>query len=82
MRTTLTLDDDVAIGLERLRRSRNAQFKALVNEVLRLGLRHMNAQPTRGGTFHTTAVDLGRPRLPSIDNVSEVLAATEGEAFR
>jgi len=38
MRTTLTLDDDVAAALERLRRTRNASLKDLVNEALRRGL--------------------------------------------
>jgi hypothetical protein len=38
MRTTLTLDDDVAVQLERLRRARDANLKDLVNEALRLGL--------------------------------------------
>ena len=32
MRTTLTLDDDVAAILERLRKSRDASLKDLVNE--------------------------------------------------
>jgi Ribbon-helix-helix protein, copG family len=38
MRTTLTLDDDVAAALERLRKSRDASLKDLVNEALRRGL--------------------------------------------
>jgi hypothetical protein len=38
MRTTLTLDDDVAAVLERLRKSRDANLKDLVNEALRRGL--------------------------------------------
>jgi len=39
MRTTLTLDDDVTVQLERLRRARDASLKDLVNEALRRGLR-------------------------------------------
>ena len=38
MRTTLTIDDDVAAELERLRKARDAGLKDLVNEALRLGL--------------------------------------------
>jgi ribbon-helix-helix CopG family protein len=41
MRTTLTLDDDVAAILERLRKSRDASLKDLVNEALRRGLKDM-----------------------------------------
>jgi hypothetical protein len=45
MRTTLTIDEDVAVELQRLRRTRNANLKDLVNKALRLGLRQMNDRP-------------------------------------
>src|SRR5581483_8502264 len=35
MRTTLTLDDDVAKALERLRKVRGDSFKSLINQALR-----------------------------------------------
>ncbi|MFP5345784.1 MAG: ribbon-helix-helix protein, CopG family [Actinomycetes bacterium] len=38
MRTTLTLDDDVAEGLRRLARERNLSFKEAVNSTIRAGL--------------------------------------------
>lgn len=82
MRTTLTLDDDVAATLERLRRKRNVGLKALVNEVLREGLRQMRSRPTRTEPFRTHAVALGRLRIGSVDNVAEALAIAEGEAFK
>ena len=44
MRTTLTLDNDVAAVLERLRKSRNASLKELVNEALRRGLKEISAR--------------------------------------
>ena len=37
-RNTLTLDDDNAIRLERLRVARDVSFKEIVNDVLRKGL--------------------------------------------
>jgi hypothetical protein len=43
MRTTLTLDVDVAALLERVRRARNATLKDTVNEALRRALRGMAA---------------------------------------
>ena len=43
MRTTLTLDDDVAAALERLRRARDASLKDVVNEVLRRGLSELGS---------------------------------------
>jgi hypothetical protein len=38
MRTTLTLDPDVAAQLERRRRERHSSLKAEVNHLLRVGL--------------------------------------------
>lgn len=82
MRTTLTLDDDVAAALQRLRRARGGGLKALVNEALREGLKHLSARPTRRERFRTQVVDLGRLRVGSIDNIGEALAIAEGEAFK
>jgi Ribbon-helix-helix protein, copG family len=82
VRTTLTLDDDVAAALDRLRRARGATLRTLVNEVLREGLRQMRARPARGAPFRTQSVDLGRPRCGGLDNVADALAIAEGEGFR
>jgi hypothetical protein len=81
MRTTLTLDDGVAVQLERLRRARGASLKDLVNEALRRGLRDLSAPPRRRKAFRTRAFHLGKP-LISIDNVAEALAYPEGESFK
>jgi hypothetical protein len=82
MRTTLTLDDDVAALLERLRKERNAGWKDLVNDALRRGLAEITAPPKRREPFRTRSVDLGRARLANIDNIAEALATAEGESFR
>lgn len=82
MRTTLTLDDDVAAALERLRQARDASLKDVVNEALRRGLKDMTAPAARRAPFHTRSVDCGRVLIGSIDNIAELLAAVEGEAFR
>ncbi len=83
MRTTLTLDDDVAAALDRLRKTRKASLKDLVNEVLRRGLKEMmRARPKRREPLRTQAVALGRLRIGSIDNVAEALAIAEGESFK
>jgi hypothetical protein len=82
MRTTLSLDDDVAALLERLRRERAESFKDLVNEALRRGLRQMSSRQPRRQQFRTRAVDLGRCRLGSVDNITEALAALEDESFK
>ena len=81
MRTTLTIDTDVAAELERLRQGRNVNFKELVNDVLRRGLRDITAQKRRK-PFRTRSVDCGRLLIDSVDNVAEVLAYAEGEEFK
>jgi len=82
MRTTLSLDEDVAAMLERLRKTRDENFKDLVNEALRRGLRQMAARPRRRTPFRTRTVSLGRCKLGGIDNISEVLATAEDESFK
>lgn len=82
MRTTLTLDEDVAAMIERLRKSRNDSLKGLINEALRHGLKQMSGRPKRREPFRTRAVSLGRCRLGSVDNVAEVLAIAEGDSFK
>lgn len=82
MRTTLTLDDDVAARIERLRRQRDASLRDIVNDALRRGLDDLSRRSKQKEPFKTQSVDLGRLRLPSIDNISESLVAAEGEAFR
>jgi hypothetical protein len=82
MRTTLTLDDDVAAVLERLRRSWNASLKQLINEALRRGLQEMTGRPKRGEQVRTRSVALGRVLIASIDDVGEALAIAEGETYK
>lgn len=81
MRTTLTIDDDVAVQLERLRRSRDVSLKELVNEALRRGLHEMIARPKKREPFRTRTFKMGRC-LVNIDNVAEAIAYAEGEDFK
>jgi len=81
MRTTLSLDDDVAAQLERLRHTRSASLKELVNEALRRGLREMNAPPKKRKAFRTRSFRMGK-QLINIDNIAETLAYLEGEGFK
>lgn len=81
MRTTLTIDDDIAAVLERLRRTRNRSLKAVVNEALRRGAREMESAPKKRKPFRTRTVNLGPPKIP-LDNVAEALAIAEGEWYR
>lgn len=76
----MTIEEDVAVELERLRRERDQNLKDLVNDALRRGLREMRARPKRK-PFHTTGHDLGS-FLVNVDNAAEAIAHAEGEKFK
>ena len=64
VRTTITLDDDVAARLEQLRRERGSSFKEIVNDTLRAGLQERRvARAYRAPTYRMgvrPGVDLDR----------------------
>jgi Arc/MetJ family transcription regulator len=82
MRTTLTIDDDIAIQLDRLRRSGSASLKELVNEALRRGLREMGTRRKSRVPFRTQPIKGVKPLVDNVDNVAEALAYAEGEGFK
>jgi hypothetical protein len=82
MRTTLTLDEDVAAKLKAEARRAGRPFRDVVNETLRRGLLgKRNAAVV--ADFRVEARDLGdlRPGL-SIDNVAELIERIEGPLHR
>ncbi len=81
MRTTLTLDADVARLLERVRRRRGGSLKQLVNDALRAGLARLEKPRTPRKRHVTKAVSLGRCLLDNVDDVAEALAVADGERF-
>jgi hypothetical protein len=82
MRTTITLEDDVAASLKRLEKRRGVKFKTLVNEALREGIKCLMAPAKKRSLFRTHSVHLGSCRAANVDNVAEVIAVAEGESFR
>jgi hypothetical protein len=83
MRTTLSLDNDVAALLRRARKARKGSLKAVVNDAMRQGLKDLLAPPrAKKKAFKTHVVSLGRCLVGSLDDVAEVLATSEDEAFR
>ena len=82
MRTTLTLEDDVAIQIHRLQKEKGARWKTLVNEALRLGLIQMEKakNPVRQEA-PTHPRKLGRCKF-NVISVSEALALAGGSSFR
>ncbi len=81
MRTTLTLDDDVAALIERVRKRRGASLRDVVNDALREGLSRIERSARVRKTHETRSVSLGACRVGGIDDVAEVLAVAEGEGF-
>ena len=76
MRTTLSLDDDVAALLEQMRKARDTTFKQMVNDALREGLARLSS-PAKTQPFRTQSVDLGHCYYPNLDNVWDVLDEVE-----
>jgi len=81
MRTTLSLDDDVAVLIERARAKGGWSLKDVVNEALRRGLRQMEEPEPERPRYVTPSSDLGRCFVGSLDDVAEALTAGEGEDF-
>jgi hypothetical protein len=77
VRTTLTLDDDVAILLRKEARKCGEPFKQVVNRYLRLGLTSPK-QPARK-PFKVTPLKMG---LPPFEKVEELLELLEGPEHR
>lgn len=73
MRTTLTLADDVAAAVVRLRRERSIGMSEAVNELVRAGLtkQHRPASP-----FRQKSHDLGRGS--DFDNIADTLETLDG----
>jgi hypothetical protein len=82
MRTTLTLDDDVAAKLKAKSRRTGRPFREIVNETLRCGLARRRSAAQRL-PFKVAARDLGdlKPGL-TLDNVAELVERLEGPLYR
>jgi hypothetical protein len=81
MRTTLTLDPDVAAKARKSAAKLGKPFKEVVNAALRIGLEQINA-PAVSKPYHTKPRPLGLRKGLNYDNVSELLAQAEGESYR
>jgi hypothetical protein len=81
VRTTLTLDDDVAAKLRASARRSGRPFRDVVNEAIRRGLAAPG--PAARQPFKASPRDLGnlRPGL-SLDSVGDLLERLEGPLHR
>jgi hypothetical protein len=76
VRTTLTLDPDARVLIERAMRERGVSFKQAVNEAIRLGL-----APSRSGRqAYTTPRELGPARI-DLTKALRIAAEVEDEAL-
>jgi hypothetical protein len=80
VRTTLSLDDDVARLLDKESRRSGSSFKEVVNHFLRLGL--MAAKRPVKKPFVVTPRKRALPPGLTYDNVEQLLEALEGPAHR
>jgi Arc/MetJ family transcription regulator len=76
VRTTLSLDDDVAAAVQRLREERHIGLSDAVNELIRAGL----AAPARRTTFRQRTANLGL--MIDISSVADALERLEGPEAR
>ena len=81
MRTTLTLDDDVAAAVKALARSSGETFKAVVNEVMRRGLMTGEKPALEREPFRVDSAPRGF--LPGIDplKLNQLVDELETERF-
>ncbi len=82
MRTTLTLDDDVAARLQAESRRSRRPFKTVVNEYLRAAIAQRKVVRD-AAPFRVRPVDLVGPVAGhSYDDIGALLEAVEGAAHR
>lgn len=81
MRTTLTLEPDVAEKAKHAMQATGLTFKDLVNEALRCGIDQVSAtKPAQ--PYHTQARRLGLRQDLSYDSSADLLAQIEMESYR
>ena len=81
MRTTLTIDDDVASRLEQLRTQTGQSLKTIVNSALRAGVQQLSKPSLPRDRYVQPVASAGRCNI-SLVNISEALAAAEGESHK
>ncbi len=82
MRTTLTLDDDLAQRLQDMSRERDSAFKQVVNEAIRLGIDQMDRPVKARERFQIVPLDLGECLFPNLDDIEAALDFAEGDDRR
>lgn len=81
MRTTTTLDDDVAAKVTAEAKRTGRSFKDALNDLIRRGITAKRAEQPRE-RFMVQARDLGMRDGITLDNISELLEQVEGSRHR
>lgn len=76
VRTTVTIDEDVAVEVKRLMSERGATFKGVINELLRRGLRADDPAEPYDAPVFTSGVHAGI----DLDRAGRLAAALEDAA--
>lgn len=78
MRTTLTIEEDVAFGIKQIQKAEpDKPFKVVVNEILRRGLQ-VSPKKKAYPPFKVRSRPMGLREDLNFDNIEEVLDILEG----
>jgi hypothetical protein len=81
VRTTLTIDDDIAVLVEQEQRRSGESFKSTVNGLLRRGLTAKDKNAERA-PFVVTPLYMGLRPGQSYDNIEALLEELDGPGHR
>jgi hypothetical protein len=81
MRTTLTIDPDIAVKAKKAVQLTGMPFKSLINQALRIGIDAV-LSPKKSRPYRTEGRPMRLRKGLSYDNIQELLSVAEGEDFR
>ena len=71
----MTIRDDIAVELKRLRKERDLSFQDVVNEALEHGVDRMRQKPKQERqSFRIRTFDLGKPLFNSPEELKDLIA--------
>lgn len=82
MRVRVYLDQELAGAAQRLADNRGISLTKALNAALREGINLLTSPARERKLFQTEIVDLGPCRFSNVDNIAEILSATESDPFK
>lgn len=82
IRTTLSLYPEIAIQITNFRENQNLSFKEAVNKLLSMGLDCFHSKKNNYRKYKLKTFNTGQCKFETLDNVSEILAITEGDNYK